>query len=108
MENLTASSIFGSISSIGTLILVLILWRSGLLKYLLNGKKERNFDDGQSLITIKELADKMTRLECHYNEETTALLQDIKEEIRQHGLKLDRVVENTIWIQAKMNGKKEK
>ena len=69
--------------NLGTLLLALILWKSGLLKYLLNGKK----DNGQ----MNELIDKMDKLECHYNSDTTAILQDIKQELRDVNQKLENI-----------------
>lgn len=86
--------------NIGTLVILLILWKSGLLKYLMNGNK-KDFD-GHS---IPELYEIMSKLETHYNNDTTILLQDIREEIKEVSRKLERNYEIMMHIKSRLNGK---
>ena len=99
MENLLQEVIIGNV---GTVILVLILWRSGILKYLLNGRKERNFDDGQPMTTIQEVANTVAKLEQHFNNDTTTLLTEINQQLREHGQKLDKISDGVIYLKAKV------
>ena len=91
--------------NVGTLILVLILWRSGLLKYLLNGK--RNYDDGQPLTTLTEVASTVAKLEEHFNNETTSLLQKIASELHENSQKLDKISDGIIYLKARINNKNQ-
>ena len=104
MEQIITTLITGNI---GTAVIVLIFWKSGLLKYLLMNNKDIEYRNGQPLTTIREVADKMTRLERHYNHETTDILQGIRDELRLQNQKLDRVLENSIFIRARLNGKEQ-
>ena len=74
------------LGNIGTVILLIVLWKSGVLKFLLdkngNGKKD----------------DRLDTLEAHFNHEITEALLRIEK-------KLDDIVENTIIIKTKINGK---
>ena len=97
MENILTTLLTGNI---GTVIIVIILWKSGVLKYLLNGK--RNFDDGQSLTTITEVANTVAKLEYHFNNETTIILQEIKYELREQNQKLDKISDGVIFIKEKL------
>lgn len=95
MENQLITTLIGG--NLGTLILVLILWRSGLLKFLIN----KNGENGK----IKDVAETVKKLEEHFNSETTAILQDIKNELREHGQKLDKISDCVIFIKARINNK---
>ena len=83
--------------NIGTLILVLILWRSGLLKFLVNKNGENN--------QLKDVSETVVKLEQHFNSETTVLLQDIKNELREHTQKLDKISDGITYLKARSNGK---
>ena len=102
MENFLTTVLTGNI---GTVILIIILWKSGLLKYLLNKNGERDLNDGQPITTIREIANQVGRLEQHYNSDTTVLLQDIKICLREQTLKLDKISDNITFIKARINGK---
>lgn len=97
MENLATTIISGNI---GTVVLVLILWKAGVLKFLLNGK--RNFDDGQPMTTIQEVANTVAKLEQHFNNDTTTLLTEINQQLREHGQKLDKISDGVIYLKAKV------
>ncbi len=89
--------------NIGTVILVLILWKSGVLKFLLNGK--RDFNDGQPITTLSEVATTVAKLEQHFNNDTTILLQDIKRELENHSNKLDKISDGITYLKARINGR---
>jgi hypothetical protein len=84
-------------SNIGTIIIVLILWRSGLLKFLIN----KNGGNNQ----LKDVSETVAKLEQHYNSETTILLTEITQQLREHGQKLDKISDGITWLKAKSNGK---
>ena len=93
MEQLFTQILTGNI---GTIIIVLILWRSGVLKYLLNGKSTDN---------SSELLNTMERLEKHYNLETTSALNSINLELHEISQKMSTISENIVYIKAKLNNK---
>lgn len=91
MENLLTSILTGNI---GTVALILILWKSGLLRYLLNKNGKEN-----------DMSETMTKLEQHYNHETTEILNRIDDKLGDNNDKLDKILENTIYLKARLNGK---
>lgn len=90
--------------NIGTVIIVLILWKAGILKFLLNGK--RNYNDGQPLTTLQDVASTVAKLEQHFNEDTTILLRSIQTELQEQTGKLDKISEGIVWIKARINGRR--
>ena len=102
MENFLTTILTGNI---GTVILIIILWKSGVLKYLLNKNGERDLNDGQPITTIKEVANSVAKLEQHYNSDTTILLQEIRNCLKEHSLKIDKISDNITFIKARINGK---
>ena len=80
--------------NIGTVVLVLILWRAGVLKFLLNGKKENG--------ELQNLTNTMNKLEQHFNSDTTVLLTEINQQLREHGQKLDKISDVVIYLKAKV------
>ena len=88
MEEIIASAITGNI---GAMVLLVILWRIGFFKKNINGNG---------------LEKKIDAISDNHLHEIIELLKDSREEQRSHGYKLDKVVDNTIFIKAKLtNGK---
>ena len=82
----TIKSIFGSG---GTFIMLFIAWKTGMLKDILNFKKNGNGVGMEK---------RMDLLEEHFNHELTESLNRIEK-------KLDTIVENTIIIKTKLDDK---
>lgn len=84
-------------SNIGTVIIVLILWKAGILKFLLNKNGENN--------QLKDMSETVQKLEQHFNSDTTVLLTEINQQLREHGQKLDKISDGVIYLKVKSNGK---
>ena len=84
--------------NIGTIVLVLILWRSGLLKFLVNKNGEND--------KLKDVSDTVAKLEQHFNSDTTILLKDIKNELRDQTQKLDKISDGITYLKARSNGQR--
>ena len=90
MENILTTILTGNIS---TVIIVLILWKAGVLKYLLDAKK----GNGE----LQAINATMQELKEHYNDAITPVLKDIKSILEKHSDKLDQINENVVWLKAK-------
>lgn len=98
MESLLTNLISGNI---GTAIIALILWRSGLLKALM-GAKNGNGD-------YKALGEKIDLLATNHIHSVNDNLCDVADTLKRieshlekHGDKLDSVKENVIVLKAKL------
>lgn len=77
------------LGNIGTVIVLIILWKSGLLKFVLELKNGNSKED------------RMEKLEQHFNHELTDALNRIERKLE----KLDEIAENIVYIKARQNGK---
>lgn len=75
--------------NIGTLIFALVLWKSGMLKYLMEQKNGNG---------NKQLTSKIDELKQHFNEDTSLILQRIEK-------RLDDVVDGINYIKGKLDDK---
>ncbi len=102
MEDLTPLLGLGGLGAAVTVVIILI--RTGILKISL-GKNGSEEEDPR---VENELLDRMTKLELHFNEETTYGLKRIEEAITKGfdktDEKLEKLNEGIVFIKARLNG----
>lgn len=96
--------------NIGTAIIALILWRSGLLKELLNIKNGNGKDTKKIAEDVAEvLSTNHLHKVIENSDKSVVLLQEILDEVKEHSRSeiplLNEITKGIAIIQAKQNGK---